>query len=45
MVDIGGVFLAVASAIFNGTFGTLSKIKRVQDAEASTLCWIQLPAP
>ena len=33
MVDVGGVFLAVLSAIFNGTFGTLSKIKHVQDAE------------
>ena len=39
MVDVGGVFLAVLSAIFNGTFGTLSKIKRVQDAEVD----IQMP--
>ena len=33
MVDVGGVFLAVLSAVLNGTFGTLSKIKRVQHAE------------
>ena len=32
MVDVGGVFLAVLSAILNGSFGTLSKIKRVQEA-------------
>ena len=37
MVDVGGVFLAVLSAVFNGTFGTLSKIQRVQEAEVSKL--------
>ena len=36
-MDVGGVFLAVLSAVFNGSFGTLSKIKRVQEAEVNIL--------
>lgn len=32
-MDVGGILLAVLAAIFNGSFGTLSKIKRVQEAQ------------
>ncbi|EIE21698.1 hypothetical protein COCSUDRAFT_43352 [Coccomyxa subellipsoidea C-169] len=34
-MDVGGFFVAVLAALFNGTFGIFSKIKRVQDAEVS----------
>ncbi|KAK9908027.1 hypothetical protein WJX75_001764 [Coccomyxa subellipsoidea] len=32
-MDVGGFFVAILAALFNGSFGIFSKIKRVQDAE------------
>jgi hypothetical protein len=33
VMDVGGFFVAILAALFNGSFGIFSKIKRVQDAE------------
>lgn len=34
-MDVGGLIAAIFAAVFNGSFGVLSKIKRVQEAQVS----------
>lgn len=36
-MDFTGLLVAVLAAVFNGSFGVLSKIKRVQDAQVQKL--------